>query len=164
MSQRSNLYLGRAGEFVVMSHFLMRGWNVAVPEVDIGDDIFVIEDAKGISYRIQVKTSSATEHLKSYSAQFKVSLAQLEKPIEPDIYYVFVLCKNLHWSDIIVIPRKDLFYLYHQSKIGTLADKSLLVYFSFETDKVTQNLKVTCSGIDITEYLDNFDDFPVIQH
>ena len=164
MSQRSNLYLGRAGEFVVMSHFLMRGWNVAVPEVDIGDDIFVIEDAKGISYRIQVKTSSATEHLKSYSAQFKVSLAQLEKPIEPDIYYVFVLCKNLHWSDIIVIPRKDLFYLYHQSKIGTLADKSLLVYFSFETDKVTQKLKVTCSGIDITEYLDNFDDFPVIQH
>ena len=119
MSQRSNLYLGRAGEFVVMSHFLMR---------------------------------------------VKVSLAQLEKPIEPDIYYVFVICKNLHWSDIIVIPRKDLFYLYHQSKIGTLADKSLLVYFSFETDKVTQNLKVTCSGIDITEYLDNFDDFPVIQH
>ena len=55
MSQRSNLYLGRAGEFVVMSHFLMRGWNVAVPEVDIGDDIFVIEDAKGISLRIQVK-------------------------------------------------------------------------------------------------------------
>ena len=163
MSQRNNLYLGRAGEFEVMSHFLMRGWNVAVPEVDIGDDIFVIEDAKGISVRIQVKTSNVTEHLKSYSAQFKISLSQLQKSIEPDIYYVFVLCRNLHWSDIIVIPRGDLSELRDDFGIGTATDKSLLVYFSFEKDEA-QNLKVTCSGIDITEYLDNFDDFPVIQH
>ena len=34
MSQLKNLYLGKAGEFLVMSHFLMRGWHVAVPEVD----------------------------------------------------------------------------------------------------------------------------------
>ena len=27
-----------------MSEFLTRGWNVAIPEVDIGDNIFVVQD------------------------------------------------------------------------------------------------------------------------
>ena len=164
MSRINNLYLGRAGEFVVMSHFLMRGWNVAVPEVDIGDDIFVIEDAKGISYRVQVKTSNATEHLNSYSAQFKLPLSQLNKLVEPEIYYVFVVCRNLRWSNTVVITRNDLSELRNDSAIGTAYDDSLLVYFSFEQDKVTQKIKVTCSDIDITQYLENFSDFPVIQH
>ena len=164
MSPKNNLYLGKAGQLVTMSYFLMRGWNVATPEVDVGDDLFVIEDAKGISYRVQVKTASATNRLNSHSGQFKIPLQQLQKKIDPEIYYVFVVCRNQKWSEIIVIPRQDLFELYTDSAIGTVSDKYLLVYFSFETDKVTQKLKVTCSGIDITEYLDNFDDFPVIQH
>ena len=164
MSQLNNLYLGKAGEFLVMSHFLMRGWNVAVPEVDRGDDIFVIEDAKGISYRIQVKTATATDRLNSYSGQFKIPLSQLEKPIEPEIYYVFVVCRNLQWANRIIIRRKYLFDLYRDLGIGTATEKYLIIYFSFEEDKLTQKLKVTCSDVDITEYVENFSDFPVIQH
>lgn len=30
---------------VVMSEFLDRGYNVAVPEVDVGDDLFVVRDS-----------------------------------------------------------------------------------------------------------------------
>lgn len=164
MSQKNNLYLGKAGQLVVMSYFLMRGWNVATPEVDVGDDLFVIEDAKGIFYRVQVKTANATDRLNSYSAQFKVPIPQLQKKIDPEIYYVFVVCKNYQWSDRLVIPRKDLFELFNDSAIGTVAEKSLLVYFSFENDKTTKKLKVTCSGVDVTQFLDNFADFPVIQH
>jgi hypothetical protein len=33
----------RAGEYYGMSELLLRGWNVAVPVVDVGDDVFVIE-------------------------------------------------------------------------------------------------------------------------
>lgn len=29
----------------VMAEFLVRGYNVAIPEVDIGDDIFVVRDS-----------------------------------------------------------------------------------------------------------------------
>ncbi len=164
MSQKNNLYLGKAGQLAVMSYFLMRGWNVATPEVDVGDDLFVIEDAKGIFFRIQVKTANATDRLSSYSAQFKVPLPQLQKKIDPEIYYVFVVCRNYQWSDRIVISRKDLFELHYDSAIGTIAEESLLVYFSFEIDKITQKQKVTCSRVDVTEYCDNFADFPVIQH
>lgn len=27
-----------------MSELLLRGWNVAVPVVDVGDDVFVVDD------------------------------------------------------------------------------------------------------------------------
>lgn len=37
MSRRS-LYIGRSGQLAVMAEFLYRGYNVAIPEVDVGDD------------------------------------------------------------------------------------------------------------------------------
>jgi hypothetical protein len=61
MSKKYNLYLGKAGQLVTMSEFLARGWNVATPEVDVGDDLFVVEDKKGIFSRVQVKTAQAIE-------------------------------------------------------------------------------------------------------
>ncbi|MEO0044264.1 MAG: hypothetical protein RL329_3712 [Bacteroidota bacterium] len=35
MTPKYNLYLGKAGQLSVMSNFLIRGWNVATPEVDV---------------------------------------------------------------------------------------------------------------------------------
>ena len=40
-----------------MSELLARGYNVAVPEVDVGDDVLVIRDATQEVSRIQVKSS-----------------------------------------------------------------------------------------------------------
>ena len=37
-----------------MAEFAARGWNVAVPEVDVGDDIFIIRDQNFDASRIQV--------------------------------------------------------------------------------------------------------------
>ncbi|MFN9688681.1 MAG: hypothetical protein ACK57X_07415 [Bacteroidota bacterium] len=50
-----------------MSEFLTRGWNVAIPEVDVGDDIFVVQDDNGTLRRVQVKTSTSTEAIKKFS-------------------------------------------------------------------------------------------------
>lgn len=47
MPKRINLYTGRAGQMAVMAEFLIRGYNVAVPEVDVGDDILVVKDRSG---------------------------------------------------------------------------------------------------------------------
>lgn len=33
MKNNYHLYLGRAGHLIVMSEFLLRGWNVAIPEI-----------------------------------------------------------------------------------------------------------------------------------
>lgn len=37
MSKRFNQFIGKAGHLHIMAEFLMRGWNVAIPEVDMGD-------------------------------------------------------------------------------------------------------------------------------
>ncbi len=47
LANRSNFYIGRAGQLAVMAEFLLRGWNVALPEVDVGDDVFVVKDEGG---------------------------------------------------------------------------------------------------------------------
>ncbi len=62
-----------------MSEFLVRGWNVAIPEVDVGDDIFVVKDSSGAFLRVQVKTSSAINNHKSFGEQFKLSYKQLKQ-------------------------------------------------------------------------------------
>ena len=83
MSKRQNLYLGKAGQFVAMSEFLARGWNVAVPEVDVGDDIFVAKDADGEFARVQVKAASGTKRKLGFSARFIVPFGQLERDPYP---------------------------------------------------------------------------------
>ena len=159
MSKKNNLYLGKAGELTAMSYFLMRGWNVATPEVDVGDDIFVIEDNKGIFHRVQVKTAKAVERKNGYSVQFNLPLAQLERRIQPEIHYIFVVCRDDEWSDKIIIDREELFNLHQKHSLGTLYEGvTLNLYFSFQEDKVI------CSDIDITEFKNNFKNFPTIQH
>jgi hypothetical protein len=60
MSKKQNLYVGRAGQMAVMAELLWRGWNVALPEVDVGEDVFVVKDESGELWRVQVKTATAT--------------------------------------------------------------------------------------------------------
>ncbi len=52
-------HLGRAGQLAVMAELLARGWNVAIPEVDIGDDVFVAQDDGARLTRVQLKTTAA---------------------------------------------------------------------------------------------------------
>ena len=70
MSKKFNLYVGKAGQLYVMSEFLMRGWNVAMPEVDTGDDIFVVEDENDTFYRVQVKTAQSIQRKKRPRIRF----------------------------------------------------------------------------------------------
>jgi PD-(D/E)XK endonuclease len=83
MTPKYSLYLGETGQASATSYFLARGWNVATPKVDVGDDLVVIEDDQGFFVRIQVKTAQAIERkesfvcdLKSHSNNFKSSTIQ----------------------------------------------------------------------------------------
>lgn len=95
MTKKFNQYLGKAGHLAVMSEFLMLGWNVAIPEVDIGDDIFVVQDDNGTLRRVQVKTSTATIHKNSFSGQFNVSLKNLRNISNILVQYIFIIRLNI---------------------------------------------------------------------
>jgi hypothetical protein len=157
---RNKLYLGRAGQFIAMSEFLIRRWNVAMPEVDIGDDIFVVKDATGEFARIQVKTSTVKDNKRSHGVQFRLPFGQLETEFKPDLIYFFVMYHDLGWNRFVIIKRDELYKKVQIDKVGTRAGDYVQIYFSINESKD----KVTCSSIDFTEYLNNFADFQPIDH
>ena len=141
----------------IMSEFLTRGWNVAIPEVDIGDDIFVVQDDNGTLRRVQVKTSTSTVRQSNFSGQFNVPLTQLKNIANIPVHYVFVVRHNEKWTKPVVIRQDYLLDPLQNDKIGSVHDGNLNLYFSYLTDKVE------CSGLDLSKYVSDFTDFPLIE-
>jgi len=157
MRRNYHLYLGKAGHLMVMSEFLTRGWNVAIPEVDIGSDIFVVQDDTGTLKRVQVKTSTSTVRKNSFSGQFNVPLIQLTDLVTTPFHYVFIVRHNDQWTKPVIIRQDYLFDHFEKNKIGSEHNGNLNLYFSYSTDKVE------CSGFDLSRYVSNFEDFPLIE-
>ena len=156
MKKNYNLYLGRAGHLTVMSEFLIRGWNVAIPEVDIGDDIFVVQDENGTLQRVQVKTSASTERANSFSGQFNIPLSQLKNLSDILIHFVFIVRHFDKWTTPIIIRQDFLLDHYENHNIGSEHDGHLILYFSYSENKVE------CSKVNFTPYVADFRDFPIL--
>lgn len=158
MSRRQNLYVGRAGQMAVMSELLWRGLNVAVPEVDVGDDIFVVRDENGYFWRVQVKTATAQPQLAGCSAQFSVSLDQLEWSRNPDLVFVFAIRNAGCWEPFIVIDRPTLWREHVTHGVGSVSDGNLILRFSI------QDSTLRCSRRDFQAYRNNWSWWPVLTH
>jgi hypothetical protein len=158
MAKRANLYLGGAGQHAVVSEFLVRGWNVAIPEIDVGDDLFVVRDRDGKLHRIQVKTATAQERNYGYNARFNVPLSQLSQVIEPELTYVFVVRFQKRWDTFLLVERADLYREHLEHNIGSKAGKTLVLNFRYFQEDVK------CSDRDFSTYLDNWSTWPVIEH
>ncbi len=139
-----------------MSQFLVRGWNVAIPEVDVGDDIFVVQDDSDTLRRVQVKSSSATGRTKSFSGQFNIQLLQLKNISKILIHYVFVVRHLNTWTDPVIIRQDYLLDHFQEDKIGSSTGNRLNLYFSYSANTVK------CSGLNLNKYLNDFSDFPII--
>jgi len=141
-----------------MSEFLMLGWNVAIPEVDIGDDIFVVQDDNGTLRRVQVKTSTSTSRKDSFSGQFSLSVKNLRNISNILVHYIFLVRHNDEWSKPVIIRQDYLLNHFENNKVGSLAKGNITFYFSFTKGKAE------CSGQDFTGYIKDFTDFPKIEH
>lgn len=159
MSRKNNLYLGKAGQFLVMSELLCRGWNVAIPEVDVGDDIFVVRDKNGDFIRVQVKTATGKQVSgTAIKAQFSINLAQLRTISPPLLVYAFVVRIDHSWQKLTFMRQVDLLEKYQFAQIGSVSGDNLVVSFT-----LSQN-ELKCGKEDFTHYLSNFQDFPIINH
>ena len=130
-----------------MSEFLVLGWNVAIPEVDIGDDIFVVQDVSGTLRRVQVKTSTSTYRKNSFSGQFSVSIKNLRNISTILVHYIFLVRNNDEWSKPVIIRQDYLLNHFENNKVGSLARGNIPFYFSFTKGKAE------CSGQDFTKYI-----------
>ena len=159
MTKKFNHYLGKAGHLAIMSEFLVRGWNVAIPEVDIGDDIFVVEDENGTMKRDPVKTSSLTIRKNNFSAQYQISLKQLLKISQSPIYYIFIARNNNTRTKPLIIPQILFVDELSKQDVGSQHNDYITLYFSYTDDS-----KVACSGQDFSKYIADYTDFPIIEH
>lgn len=150
------LYKGKAGQLYVMSLLLARGWNVAMPEVDTGDDIFVVKDKSGDFRKVQVKTtySAITQGNKKLKVKFNIPGKQLllEQPVE--LIYIFViLLDKKFYPDILLIERNQLEY-----NLGLLKKKittgNINFYLEFDDSGVSSQ------SLNMAEYMNNFSAFP----
>lgn len=157
MKKNYHLYLGKAGHLTVMSEFLTRGWNVAIPEVDVGDDIFVVQDDNGTLRRVQVKTSTSTQRQNGFSGQFNVPLKQLRNLANIPVHYVFIVRNSDLWTKPVIIRQDYLLDYLQNEKIGSESEGNLNLYYSYSSDKIA------CSGLDLSKYISDFNDFPFIE-
>ncbi|HMY15120.1 MAG TPA: hypothetical protein PKA58_02270 [Polyangium sp.] len=149
-----------------MAEFMIRGYNVAIPEIDVGDDIFVVKDADGDLNRIQVKTAIGKRQSMSgcYGAQFNIAYAHLEKARKPDITYVFVVRIEERWQEFVIIRRQDLYDIRENNRIGSVRTDSksgqpyLRLTFAFKPHDVT------CSKQSLQQYRNCWALWPVIDH
>lgn len=155
---RQNLYVGRAGQLAVMAELLLRGWNVALPEVDIGEDVFVIKDDNGDLSRVQVKTATAKAQRDGYSAQFSVSLRQLRRPRTPDLVYIFAVRNGEGWEPFVVIDRSALWEGHELHGVGSSNGESVVFRF------VLSGPSLSCSGRDFRVYRNDWSRWPFLSN
>ncbi len=96
-------HIGKAGHLAAMAEFLLRGYNVAQPEVDIGDDIFVVNDQSGRMWRIQVKTAIGKAMRYGWSGQFFVAANPTRKRRRsPSCIYVLALRQDTYSGNLLL--------------------------------------------------------------
>lgn len=77
----------------VMAELAWRGYNVALPEIDKGDDVFAI-GARDALFRVQVKTASGKVGRRRVTYQFRLRVRQLA---DPGIIFVFAMRRPGKW-------------------------------------------------------------------
>ena len=143
-------YVGKAGHLAVMSELALRGYNVAMPEIDIGDDVFVVNDAAGAMWRVQVKTSRARRQKSSYRYQFRARLSSITTAQTPGLHFVFVMRAAERWR-YAVIDRSVLNNYRTANNIGTLSGGYLQLPMTLHDDG-----RLVASRLDLTHHLEDW--------
>ena len=172
-ARKDNLYFGVAGQYAVMSELLARGYNVARPDVDVGDDIISVRDRDGEFTLIQVKAANATRSRNAgLRARYLIREDQI-KIVRPfaQLYFAFVIRSENRWVDFVLLPHEDLRKAYiHQDvsqRVGRLDPKTGKVAISL----VRKGEKLYCAGRDPkdrqdwSEFRNNWDGrWPKVEH
>ena len=147
----ADTYTGRSGQRAVMAELLIRQCNVAIPEVDTGEDVFAFRDDRPEVARIQVKTAQTKGYKRKagYPARFGIPIRQLRRPEPPELFYALAVRLGALWADFVVISRAQLRNLWegpHPFGRENPASGNLELDLVFEPDHVW------CSGIDLQAF------------
>ena len=152
----STHYIGKAGHLAVMGELTLRGYNVAMPEIDKGDDIFVVRDETGAMWRLQVKTSLGRQYNTSRRYQFRIRENTIMTAQNPELHFVFVMRDQDIWR-FLVMDRPVLRNYVINHGLGSV---------NYDHRQLAMNLgndnTVICSRQDLTNHLEDWDTWPEI--
>jgi len=160
-------YVEKAGVLALMSEFAWRGYNVAIPEIDVGDDLYVTNDRTGMISRIQVKTATGKRQIQSMRYQFAVSKSSIEDEVTmPEIHFVFTIRDSVDAWRYVFIRRAELNMYVQRDGIGTAQQRndriSETLVFSFTLHDDNRFTAGQGSRLDLTRHLDNWTSWPVL--
>ena len=91
-------FTGRAAQLAVMAELLRLGCNAAIPEVDVGTDVFAFKDNREEIVRLQVKSCTVPKEYadkSGYSATFVLPMKQFRRLDDrPPLYYALAVLRR----------------------------------------------------------------------
>lgn len=136
--QTSNLYVGTAAEYLVISELLLRNFNANLLPIDSGIDIFA---TRGDSvYNIQVK------HIwfQNKSGSSDITISSFERNQAGNVFYIFVL-RTKEKTDFLILP----YY-----KVAEFLDRGIIYKQNEEAKKYNVNVREANGKIYINEISD----------
>lgn len=143
-SVANNLFLGKAGEYAVMSELLLWGFNVSLMTVDQGIDIIASKDNK--FFHVQVKTATPRADGKFY---FSIKRSSFDANHSGSTYYIFLM-REQNKNTFAIFPSS---HLEIQAKAGGIksSDNGISMMITPGKNSYTMNTK---SNID--QFINNF--------
>lgn len=171
----SATFTGGSGQMAVMAELLHRKCNAAIPQVDVGTDVFAFRDDREEVARIQVKTAQGTLYRdgKGYSARFGVPIDQLERFDTPELFYALAVRLETAWGNFIVISRANL-QLLSSNGCGSLNERAvaLELHIGFRSERKSRQaegghdqkiLMAHCGAFDLTDYVNAWESLPPLK-
>lgn len=103
-------FTGKAGEHLVCSELLFRGYNASIMSVDVGMDIAATKDNKLFS--IQVKTANLNKY-NTYN--FDVRKVSFERQQSGNVFYIFILKGKT--NQFLILPYYEMERKVHEKAI-----------------------------------------------
>ena len=156
-------FTGRAAQLAVMAELLRLGCNAAIPEVDVGTDVFAFKDNREEIVRLQVKSCTVPKEYadkSGYSATFVLPMKQFRRLDDrPPLYYALAVLREDKWVDFLIVSRAKLQTLYGgKTKLGSYKKKKdeLAITVAFRAE-------VECSGQKLTDCRNAWTSLPPLQ-
>jgi len=158
-------YVGTAGQLAVMAEFAARGYNVAMPEIDYGDDVFVTLQDTAKIWRIQVKTATPTAKnttvKKPRSERYQLAVGETflnDKDDNPPVYIVFCLRFSNIWR-FLIIPRARLAEYHKDHQIGQQSGDNIKFDVAIHYEGTAKG-KILCGGQELTRWEQEWSPWP----
>jgi hypothetical protein len=154
-----DVYTGRGGHRAVMAELLLRQCNVAIPEVDVGEDVFAFRDGQVAVARIQVKTARTRRYATrtGYPARFGIPVRQLKQPRSSELYYALAARLEDGWGDFLIISRTRLNELWNS---GQPFGRENAASGNLELDLVFEPGPIWCGEVDLQDHRNAWEHLP----